>query len=805
MARFDHRVTTVVGGPGLGKTTLLAQAVAENKLAPRGEDVWLGLSPADGDGHALSRDALAALTGTASITAEPGPPPAADHAAAGTGSGAGGGHGSGDAGSGGDGVDPTVVADEVWRRSPTAVCLVFDDAHLLSAGSPGARWLAALIDALPANGHVVLASRSTPSVPVARLAAQGALLRLTPDDLRFSPDELAGFAARRGIDAARLDDSGGWPAMAELAASVGRDMARDYMWEEVLEPLGPEGRRALAVLSDLGGADDSLASAALGTQVELGRLLDGVPLIARGSGGWLVPHPLWATSAALALPEDERRQIRARAVEHLVGEHRFDDAITLAAEAGLTDALPDVLRAASLGPGRPPTGWLDRWLGALPPAARATPGAALARGVWSAAATPAEAADALQEAADVCRAAGDADAELSAIALLGRVAWWRVDLALLAGIFPRVLELEAAGHRLAAAIAAIGRAVLADLDGSDEQVLAHLDGIEPGVLDDEWQAVALWLEATTLLGTGDAARALALFDQIGPSSDPAFTLTVEGSVLGCRWAQGHVDEVVAALPPLVERIRASGVAHNAQIAVTQTALAAAWVGDVDGAEPYLVQARAGAGDLDVEVSPRLALAESAWLLAGGDEPAARAVLERAVKAATGPDAERRTWRHSLALTYVLVPGSRARWDAAPLGGHVAEARRLAAAVAAHREDGARLDQLALPDVGVVRASLPLPLAVELALSLEAAGRPDGGALLEALGPPGRAAVRAVAEARSVAAGHARCARSLLAAVPTPPPAVTEVGVLGRCRSCATARRSPMATSAGSGCGRCSRS
>ena len=42
--------------------------------------------------------------------------------------------------------------------------------------------------------------------------------------------------------------------MAELVASVGGELAGDYLWEEVLEPLGPERRRVLAVLSDLGAA-----------------------------------------------------------------------------------------------------------------------------------------------------------------------------------------------------------------------------------------------------------------------------------------------------------------------------------------------------------------------------------------------------------------------------------------------------------------------------------------------------------------------------------------------------------------------
>ncbi len=518
-------------------------------------------------------------------------------------------------------------------------------------------------------------------------------------------------------------------------------------------------------------------SAALGTPVELGRVLDGVPLVAQGAGGWRVPHPLWSSTTALALPDGERQRVRARAVDHLVDEHRFDDAITLASGAGLNDALPVVLRAATLGPDRPPTRWLDRWLDRLPASARGTPGAALAAGVRAAATAPVEATEVLLQAVDLCRAAGDVEAELSAIALLGRVAWWQSDLALLGRIFPRVLELEAEGHPLAAAIGRIGRAVLADLDGDDDAVLAHLDSVEPGILDEQWQTVGQWLRATVVAGMGDADLAVTLFDKMGGSSDPAFLLTVEGSRLGARWSQGHVDEVVAALPSIVERIRAAGVAHNLQIALTQAAFVTAWAGDLASAETYLDQARPGAGELDAAPSPRLALAEATYLAVAGDEPGAAAALERAIAEPTlGRQPERRAWRNGLALSYVLSPGARARWDAARQHGHVAVARRLAAAVVALREGDGRVGDLDLPDPGVVRASLPLPFAVELALGLEAAGRPEGGALLEAMGHRGREAVRAVAAAP---VGHARPARSLLAAVPTPPRSVTEVAVLGR--------------------------
>src|SRR5919106_5254961 len=125
-------------------------------------------------------------------------------------------------------------------------------------------------------------------MPLARLDMQGDVLRLSEDDLRFSDDELAGFAALRGVAIGQLEETGGWPAMAELAASVGHDLAGEYLWEEVLEPLGPERRRVLALLSDLGGADDALAGAALGTPVDLAAVLEGVPLVAHGSGGWRV-------------------------------------------------------------------------------------------------------------------------------------------------------------------------------------------------------------------------------------------------------------------------------------------------------------------------------------------------------------------------------------------------------------------------------------------------------------------------------------------------------------------------------------
>jgi ATP/maltotriose-dependent transcriptional regulator MalT len=114
LGRWDHRVTLVVGGPGMGKTTLLAQAVAENRLAPRGEDVWIDLDNGDANGVVLARDLMAA------VSAEGG-----DRAAGMV------------SGTTDEAPDPATVADAVWRRAPTAVCLVVDDVHWLTPGPCG--------------------------------------------------------------------------------------------------------------------------------------------------------------------------------------------------------------------------------------------------------------------------------------------------------------------------------------------------------------------------------------------------------------------------------------------------------------------------------------------------------------------------------------------------------------------------------------------------------------------------------------------------------------------------------------------
>ena len=60
------------------------------------------------------------------------------------------------------------LADSVWRNAPRQVCLVLDDVHEVLSDSPAAALLATLVDALPTNGHLVLAGRQDRPFPCPR-------------------------------------------------------------------------------------------------------------------------------------------------------------------------------------------------------------------------------------------------------------------------------------------------------------------------------------------------------------------------------------------------------------------------------------------------------------------------------------------------------------------------------------------------------------------------------------------------------------------------------------------------------------
>ena len=753
LGRWQLSVTALTGGAGMGKTTLLAQAIAENRLAPRGEDVWIGVQEPDADADRLAR-AVASAVGR---TDEDDPHHGARTAAM---------------------PEPAAVAASIWHRSPTEACLVLDDVHRLPAGSTGAVWLADLVAALPANGHVVVASRTEPPIPLTRIELQGSVLRLSEDELRFSADELSGFAARRGLDPHHLGGTGGWPAMAELTASVEDRFAGTYLWEEVLEPLGTMRRHLLSALCELGGGDAELLSAAIARPLDLAAALDGIPLIARGGDGWYVPHGLWRGAPGIELDASERVLIRRRAVEHLEERGRFDAAFSLLQAADIWDAAPSVLRSACLAIDQLVPNQLGRWLAMSPDSVRESLAGRLATGLHTTFTSPDRAVAPLWEAASRARADGDVDAEMAAIAQLGQIAWWQQDLGALGDLAGRVLDVEPSGHPVARALAAIARALLADLDGDDVTVVAELGTIDSSVLDTVWEISAGWLCGVVLLDLGDVAGATGIVDRLTPS-DAAMRHVVDALHLRIAWREGRVDDVLAELPAVIAAEERGGATYSLHIGQILGSVVFSHAGHVAAGRRYLDGALTTAPPPPAgRLSAQVASAAASQQLAVGDEAGAVATLRQAL-ADHGLDhgQDRRAWRQILATSYVLLPETRTHWDTVPLQGHLAVARDLATAVVSARERGAGevVRRLDLGDVGVVRAALHHRLAAELAVALAADGRVEGRVLLEVLGPPGRAAVRDLTHEQ---AGPAKPARALLAAVPAPPPRTTYLRALG---------------------------
>ncbi|MGH9210084.1 MAG: BTAD domain-containing putative transcriptional regulator [Acidimicrobiales bacterium] len=743
--RWEHRVAVVIGGAGLGKTTLLVQAMVENQLAPHGKDVWLALDHSDADGG-LGDDLLRALDRRVPL----------------------------------GGATAAAVAEAVWSRSPLPVCLLLDDCHLLPAGSSGHGLLVELVGLLPANGHLVIATRTDPQLPLARLATTGELQRVTASQLRFDQAELDELAERHGLEPAELVTSGGWPAMAELTASAGRGMAGDYLWQEVIEPLGRDRRRILAALVDLGGGDDALISAALDQAVSLSRALDGVPLVAVDDAGWHQPHALWRPMARLRLADAERPTVLRRAVRHHIDSGRFGEAFALLAAAGLWDEAPGLLRASCLLVTRhPPADLLRRWVASCPDEVVAGPWGQLALGVLAELERPDQAVGPLQAAIAGFREDGDLDAELGAITHLGRAAWWTRDFEVLASLHRRISELKSTGHPVAAGLAAVSRAVFADLNGDDAAILDAFAKHVPGQLGPAWDPMVDWLRAAAHYGLGDPTAALAITGRLlAEVDDQIFRVTVDALNGSARWRLGLGFDELDDMGARLDDMAATGVLHNVTLGAADLSRAFSHVGDVEQARTYLDRVGSQEHDDRLVAAVRVGLAEASLLLAEGDEEGASRVLRAAVERfGLDRSSARRAWRDTLGFTYILLPETRPAWSETALTGCWAHSRELAAAVVALREGDERAAvSVDVTDLDAVRARLHHRFAAELAVGLDRVGRAAGADLLDRLGQPGRSVLRTLAA--SGPARRASGAKTLLAAVPAPPQVTVEIGVLG---------------------------
>ncbi|MGI8875120.1 MAG: BTAD domain-containing putative transcriptional regulator [Egibacteraceae bacterium] len=348
-------LTTVVAGPGFGKSTVLAAWARGDHVA------WYAV---DADDSAPTRllagvaHALAPLMpGVESVVADVRPRP----------------HGP-------DAEDAeraasfasrlAEVAQERLRR-PTA--LVLDDAQGLRPGSPSARLVEELCRQAPPGLHIVLSSRDEPPFLVSRMRGQGLLVEIGADALALRVDDTRALLTQVvGPEGAALAEAvrkvtGGWAAAVRMAAEAlaaagtgdpGDILARlsrpggvlfAYLVDEVLAACPPRVRRLLSHAAALDRVTGPLCE-------ELGLAHASEDLAALARRGMFIEPPFgaddWyaltglareAITAALPLSRPRRRDLRRRAAAWCLARGHLEDGLRALRAADDPEALRTLL------------------------------------------------------------------------------------------------------------------------------------------------------------------------------------------------------------------------------------------------------------------------------------------------------------------------------------------------------------------------------------------------------------------------------------------------------------------------------
>jgi LuxR family maltose regulon positive regulatory protein len=162
---FKGKLTLISAPAGFGKTTLLVDWVHKHKIPV----AWFALDKGDNDPlHFLTYvilglHGLEANTGKGALTMlqSPQPPPIE--------------------------LILTNLINDVTRL-PSDIALILDDYHLIEA-KPIHDLIAFLLEHLPDQLHLIVATRSDPPLPLARLRSQNHLTELRAADLSFTTDE----------------------------------------------------------------------------------------------------------------------------------------------------------------------------------------------------------------------------------------------------------------------------------------------------------------------------------------------------------------------------------------------------------------------------------------------------------------------------------------------------------------------------------------------------------------------------------------------------------------------------------------
>lgn len=735
--RFEVSLTLVVGGAGVGKTTLLAQCLTDQ---PDRVDIWLSAVEAD-DPERLVARALLAL-GRPHEVAE------ADR-----------------------------VAEAMVSMAPRQVCLIVDDAHRL----PDPSVLTDLVDRLPRNGHVLVGSRRRPGMDLARLAAAGELLELDQSDLLFTDGEVREIARLRRVDISRLGEAAGWPAFVELATRGEGARGRAYLEEEALARIDPERALDVARFGFVGGGDDEVARAVTG--LGLDELLHGLPLVIGDLRSEARPHDLWMEVLDDQLDAEDRRSAAEAAARVLASRGDLDAAIELTARVASHEAFLGYVRTACLsildGGLRPDR--LAKWTAQVPQELRNRGVAQLVRGLLERERDPYDPIcwEAFEAAATAFESEADPEGEIASLAQLGYLAQWVDRGDHLVVLMARMGELSAAGVAAAEPFLRFGEAWLHFAGGDADAQLKAVEPIDPDAVPYAWRLIREYLRANAVMALGRPEEALSLIptmlrDRKAPLPG---ALTIEDQI---EWLAGRPEIVLA------RGVTGAGADFGSRdrfMAGVWGAQMYSYAGRRDEALTALEAARAAAGPEPGPIIEFQLMALSALpdLAIGEEQRPAQVLRDLIGRVPLQTPMMKSFLLRYLTIPYVLLPESRAFWNETPLGPCYAAGRSFAEVLVAHRDDGnlgpARV--MRWPAPGVAASMLPLPWLVEFALIGGAAGVPDSRPIAawacEHWGPPAREALRRW----SAADGDlSEVAAQWLVEIPMPPEQPARVSLLG---------------------------
>jgi LuxR family maltose regulon positive regulatory protein len=372
----DRRLTLVSAPAGSGKTTLLAQWVGQSDR----RCAWLSLDETDNQlpsyvlsliGALRTIHTSAGLTVLRMLRGSASPPPTRLAAALGREFEA--------------TQDPAILVLDNYERMQDAAV------HEFTSG---------FIRHIPPSLHLVIASRSDPPLPLARLRAAGQLSEFRASDLYFSPEESARFlqsASARSLPPqvveAIVDRSEGWPAGLRLAAislssasppgvdriPAGRSrLIMDYFLEEVLAQSSPEIIGTLLRSSILNQLNVHLISSVIDISASAAaRFLDYLErnnlfvLALEGHDGWYRLHPMLCDTLRERLDDVETApavtQLHRRAAKWFKANGYVEQAIRHALSAGDVDWACEIAEVELLHAlDHEDLPQADRWIGLLP-------------------------------------------------------------------------------------------------------------------------------------------------------------------------------------------------------------------------------------------------------------------------------------------------------------------------------------------------------------------------------------------------------------------------------------------------------